>query len=107
MSDDEDVPTSFGSAEEEARFWKTRYNAKCEELKELDKTFEEFQESSRDLEEELDRELEESKKRAKQVESEFSRYKLQVEDNLVSATVSFPRRSTSPLIAIQAQKKGE
>lgn len=84
-----DVIPSFSSLEDAVEFWKTRCIEREKELDEANKSFDEFQEQSRALEEELEGEVEQSKARAKQLEVELSRLKLHTEDVMVRSPTCF------------------
>jgi len=79
MSDTEDN-IQFSSPEEEGQYWKTKCKAKVKELKELEETFNEFQDSSKDLEKEMEREIERSEKQVKETTSNFRKLKDEFEE---------------------------
>jgi len=58
-----DNPQSFASPEEEIEYWKNLYLKKESEFKEMESNFEEFQESSHELEHVMDEELKRSEKK--------------------------------------------
>jgi len=59
-----DNPQSFASPEEEIEYWKNLYLKKESEFKEMESNFEEFQESSHELEHVMDEELKRSEKKS-------------------------------------------
>lgn len=83
MSDDETVPT-FKTSQEEIDYWKNKYNTKSTEYKELEESFEEFQDSSRELEKEMEKDLERSEKRLSEVTSQYHKLKAESDAAIVS-----------------------
>jgi len=79
---DDLVVPKFESAKDEIEFWKKKYKDKARELKEVEDTFTEFQDSSKDLEAEMEKELQRNEKQLKDVTSQYMRLKQEHEEAL-------------------------
>jgi len=75
----------FISVQEEALYWRTRYDEKVKELEEVEENFneqfEDFQQSSKELESEMERELQLNEKKLKDLTSQYHRIKNEYEDS--------------------------
>jgi len=74
MPEGDNTP-KFSGPQEEAEYWRRKYEDKDKELEELEETFTEFQQSSKDLESEMERELQATEKKLKDINSQYHRLK--------------------------------
>jgi len=77
---DVDEHRKFSSPQEEAEYWRRKYEDKDKELEELEETFTDFQQSSKELESELERELQTTEKKLKDINSQYHRLKGEQEE---------------------------
>jgi len=75
-----DEHRKFSSPQEEAEYWRRKYEDKDKELEELEETFTDFQQSSKELESELERELQTTEKKLKDINSQYHRLKGEQEE---------------------------
>ncbi|PRP83364.1 Lis-interacting protein [Planoprotostelium fungivorum] len=84
----EDNTPVFKSPTEEIQYWKSKYQQKVQEFNDLEESFNDFQDSSRELEKEMEKDLERSEKRLSEVTSQY--HKLKAESD---ATMEKSRRN--------------
>jgi len=71
----------FSSINEECAFWKKKYQEKEKELLEVEESFAEFQQSSKELEAELEREPHLNEQKLKDITTQFHRLKVDFEES--------------------------
>jgi len=70
-----EVIPHFDNVQEELDFYKKRYKEKCTELEEVEGSFNDFQQSSKELEGEMEKELEIKEKKLEEMKSQYHRLK--------------------------------
>lgn len=73
----------FKSPTEEIQYWKSKYQQKVQEFNDLEESFNDFQDSSRELEKEMEKDLERSEKRLSEVTSQYHKLKAESDATMV------------------------
>ena len=73
----------FKTPEDEIEYWKALYEEKSLEFTDLEEEYQDFQDSSRELEKELEKELQQTQSKFEQLDKSHQRLKQTYEDLLV------------------------
>eukprot|EP01094_Clydonella_sp_ATCC50884_P027213 TRINITY_DN7723_c0_g1_i3.p2 TRINITY_DN7723_c0_g1~~TRINITY_DN7723_c0_g1_i3.p2 ORF type:complete len:133 (+),score=57.83 TRINITY_DN7723_c0_g1_i3:540-938(+) len=95
----EEVP-EFADAVEEAAYWKLQFETKELEYLDLEETFEEFQQTSKAVEEEMEKELESTESKLKDAERQLEKFRMEYKKEK-DKTRNLRRQSTQQLTTME------